>query len=501
MTTRELQNGISPKMALRELWKRGKLDYILHKGQKKVKKTLLSFKDIINVVLCSRQFGKTFLLFTMAIEVCQSKPDAVVKYCCPKQSQGERVLRQNMKIILKDCPLDLRPEWKAAQKCYLFPNGSEIQVAGTDNKNHENLRGGHAAMCIVDEAGFCDELTYIIRSILRPTVLHTGGKIFLVSTPSKFYSHEFIQDWVLPYKASGKLVKYNIHDNPMLTAMDIEQLKAEYPGGEENAEYRREYLCDIVTDAESMVIPEFDEKKQHQIVRERERPPYYDAYTSGDVGFRDLTVYLFAYWDFLNATLVIEDELVMNGPTMTTDALAKAIMQKEWENFQDQDGNPKRPYMRVMDNNLIMVNDLNRLHQLNFLATDKDNKEAQINHVRMMLRNNQIIINPKCKHLIYHLQNAVWKDSQNKNREFDRISDTPDFSIRGGHADALDALIYLVRNLVRTKNPYPDGYGTLSGANIFQSRVKINTDDNLTRAIKSIVNLDNKNKVKLTEIL
>ena len=501
MTTRELQGKISPKMALRELWKRGKLDYILHKGQTKVKSTLLEFKDIINVLLCSRQFGKTFLLFTMAIETCQSTPDAVVKYCCPKQSQGERVLRQNMKIILKDCPLDLRPEWKASQKAYIFHNGSEIQVAGTDNKNHENLRGGHAAMCIVDEAGFCDELSYIVRSILRPTVLHTGGKIFLVSTPSKFFSHEFIQDWVLPFKASGKLVKYNIHDNPMLTKMQIEGLKSEYPGGEENAEYRREYLCDIVNDASAMVIPEFDEKKQHELVKAWKRPPYYDAYTSGDVGFRDLTVYLFGYWDFLNATLVIEDELVMNGPTMTTDALAKAIKEKEQENFQTSDGTPQKPYMRVMDNNLIMVNDLNRLHQLNFLATEKDNKEAQINQVRMMLRNNQIRINPKCKHLIYHLQNAVWKNSQNKAREFAKISDTPDFSIRGGHADAVDALIYLVRNLVRTKNPYPNGYGVMSGSNVFSSRFEQANDTDLTRAIKSILNLDKKQKTKLSEIL
>ena len=75
------------------------------------------------------------------------------------------------------------------------------------------------------------------------------------------------------------------------------------------------------------------------------------------------------------------------------------------------------------------------------------------------------------------------------------------WSIRGGHADAVDALIYLVRNLVRTKNPYPSGYGVMSGADVFNSGINKVEDTDLTRAIRTILNLDKKEKCKLSEIL
>jgi hypothetical protein len=37
-----------------------------------------------------------------------------------------------------------------------------------------------------------------------------------------------------------------------------------------------------------------------------------------------------------------------------------------------------------------------------------------------------------------------------------------------GHYDAIDSLIYLVRNVQKTKNPYPPGYGFVSREEYFQ---------------------------------
>jgi hypothetical protein len=108
----------------------------------------------------------------------------------------------------------------------------------------------------------------------------------------------------------------------------------------------------------------------------------------------------------------------------------------------------EKPYRRISDNNPIVLNDLNRLHGLNFFPTAKDNKEMAINQVRMMVQSHQIVINPKCKTLISHMRNGTW----NKKRDnFSRSGDT-------GHYDANDALIYLVRNLDKNHNPFPQGY-------------------------------------------
>ena len=492
---------VSKKEAIRQLWKLGNLDYKRHPAQLKMKEYIQDSEQQIIPVLASRRLGKSFEALIEAVELCQSKSHAIVKYICPRLKMVKTIVNPNMRIILEDCPDDMRPEWKENDKTWLFPNGAQIQFAGTDNGSHENLRGGNSDLCIVDEAGFCDHLTYVVESILFPTTLLTHGKVVMISTPSKSSDHEFIQKYILPAKNAGTLLMLNIHDNPMITEEIISKVKSNYPTGEQDPHYRREYLCEIIRDHQSVVIPEFTPELEQKIVREWDRPEYYDTYTSGDVGFRDLTVYLFAYWDFKNTRLVIEDELVMNGPEMTTERLAEKIREKELSNFyvENEEGEKiaKPTYMRVMDNNLIMLNDLNRLHNFSFIATQKDNKEAQVNAVRMMVASEQIVINPRCKTLIYHLKGASWKENSNPNsnvRIFARLSDPPDHTVRGGHADALDALIYLVRNVVKSKNPYPAGYGLPGGNDTFYGYKQLKElemqNEQLKSVIKTIININ-----------
>jgi hypothetical protein len=174
-----------------------------------------------------------------------------------------------------------------------------------------------------------------------------------------------------------------------------------------------------------------------------------------DIGFRDLTVVLFGYYDFKNGLLVIEDEISQSGTTLLLDKFAKDIKAKE-ENLWTSplSGEFKPPYMRVADNNnLIMLNQLSINHNVMFIPTRKDNKEAALNTLRMKIANKQIIIHPRCKTLIYHLKNASWNRAR---KEFERSPDA-------GHYDAIDSLIYMVRNIVETKNPYPPGYSFRGG--------------------------------------
>lgn len=492
MVIRGKTKSISKKDAIRELWKRGELDYKRHDGQMIIDKVMKTDPRDIITILAARRFGKSYQLALMAVELCQSKPDSIVKYICPRLKMVKTIMKPNMKKILKDCPADMLPEWKENDKMYIFPNGSEIHLAGTDNGSHESIRGGHADLCIVDEAGFCDHLKYVVYDILAPTTDTTGGRVILASTPSKHSDHDFIQHFVIPCEAQGKLIKFVLHDNPMLTDIKKASIAARHPAGVEDPGYRREYLCEIIRDKSSVVIPGFTPEKELKLVTEWKRPAYFDFYVGGDVGFRDLTVYLFGYWDYMKATLVIEDELVLNGDDgMTTKTVAEGIKAKEKLHYPDQ-----RPMMRVMDNNLIMMQDLNLLHNLPFLATEKDNKEAQVNNVNIMINADQIVINPRCKHLIYHLKGATWRETTSNNpnskREFAHLPDTPDFEVRGGHADALDALIYLVRNLIRTKNPYPKDWGRVMGDNVFQTQLtSLVKQEGLVAQIKQILNIKN----------
>jgi len=463
------EKDISKQEAIRQLWEIPNLDYKLKGNQKNVKKTLLEDPNDISVILCSRRFGKSYTLCCWAIEVCLKQKRSIVKYACPEKIMVATIINPAIESIIEDSPIHLKPEWKEGKKEWIFPNGSRIQVAGTDKGHVEKLRGGYAQLCICDEAGFMTDLDYVVNSVLAPTTDTTGGRVILASTPNyKDPLHEFHTNFIYPLQDSGNLVKYTIYDSPMVNEEKIKKIISRYPGGVSNPKFRCEYLCEISVEKEKMVIPELTQELEKEIVKEWKRPAYYDVYTAGDPAFVDLTGILFSYYDFKNGVLVIEDELVMNGAELTTESLATNIKLKEKQNFTIPITNEtKEPFMRVMDNNnLILINDLYRLHDLSFIATKKDNKEVQINQVRLMLSKKNIIINPKCKNLLYHIRNAKW----NKNRNsFMRMPDSPDKTLRGGHADLLDALIYLVRNLVTGHNPYPYDYDELKGDNVYRN--------------------------------
>jgi len=429
-------------------------DYVgVKKGNKRITRTWdiqVSNETSLYLLANGLVTHNSYLLCILASEKCMQQPGSIVKYLCPVKKQVKTVIHPIMDEIFKDCPPEMRPEFKQNDYMYVFPNGSQIQMAGTDGGHHESLRGGKSDMWIIDEAGFCTDLSYVIRSILAPTTLTTGGRGILASTPSKSPDHEFIVNFVKPAEFKKELIKYTIYDNPLIDEKTLQEVIDEFPSGIEDPEFKREYLCEIVR-GESSVIPEFTREAEKDIVKEVTRPPFFDSYVSMDIGFRDQTAVLFGYWDFKNAALVIEDEFIQDGETLLMDKFALDVRKKEEKLWTSPiSGEFKAPYMRVADNNnQIMLNQLTYDHNLMFIPTRKDQKEAAIATLRLKIANRQIIIHPRCETLIYHLQNATW-DKKGKN-----FTRSPD----GSHYDCLDALIYMMRNVSENKNPYPAGYG------------------------------------------
>jgi hypothetical protein len=477
-----VKKQITREDAIAELWRQGVLDWKLSEVQKIMKQQILEDKNKISVILSSRRIGKTYLMCTLAIEMCLQKPGAVVKYAFPKQNMAKKMLLPVMRKILEDCPKEVKPEYMTAEKVFRFPNGSEIQISGTDNGSIENLRGGDSHLNLVDEAGFCSDLTYGVRSVLGPTTKITRGRTILISTPSRSENHEFITDWVLPYQIEGRIKVFTIFDNPNLTQESIAEALSEYPQGEKDLSFRREYLCEIARSAENAILPSLTAENEKVIVTDQfTRPIFYDAYVGLDVGGSDLTAVVFGYYDYLNATLVIEDEVVM-GKEVNTKKLAELIKEKESQLWQNPiDLSPIPPYLRVSDNNnLILLTDMQRDHGLIFIPTRKDNREAAINSLDVAISQHKLIIHPRCTHTIYHMKFAEW----NKTRTaFKNLKDSPSGQIKGGHADALAAIIYLHRNIIKSKNPYPIGYGNVSGSNVFSSRLK--NEENVDNSAKS----------------
>lgn len=467
--------------AIATLWEKGHISYKLKGIQKEIYNAAKNFDEPQTVILCSRQTGKTFSMLVLAIETCIQNPGCIVKYATPTQTMIRSISKRTMRIILEDCPKHLRPTYNSQEKTWSFANGSEIQLAGTDAGNAENLRGTTALLCIVDEAGFCDDLRYVIDSILFPTTTTTGGKIVLASTPNYYDpSHDFHEYYVKPAIADEKIVKFTIDQSPLIGETELRRILNKYPGGRENPQFRCEYLCELISDTNSFVVPEFQEKEKVIVRSDIKIPLSYDAYVSMDIGFKDLTVALFCIYDFKNSRILVMDELVMNGPSMTTSALAKQIEQKESEVFKTQENIVIPPYMRVADNDLKLINDLHREHGLLFFPTKKDNREVSINALRMWVQEERLIIHPKCKNLIYHLKSAQW----NKNRtDFLRIKGDVANGLQASHADSVPAAYYLIRNIQVHKKP--DGFDPVS--NYLDPRR--NKYNNLSDSAKTLLNM------------
>lgn len=444
------------------LWNQGLLSWKLDVTQQKIYDDFKNLKMKTITFNCSRRLGKTYLLTIMAIEQCLQFPDSIVKFLQPKAKMIRGTLRPIMKKILEDCPQELRPVFMTQDNLYRFPNGSEIQLAGTDNGHYESIRGGDCHLALVDEAGFCDDLNDIIEFILIPTTTLTKGRIILSSTTPTDPAHAF-NDILVKAEEKGTLIRKTYKDaikdsldtpNARITQQSLDEILASLPGGEKSQAYKTEYNCERVFNSKDSVIGEFAEVEK-EAVCEWPRPAFCHKYVSMDIGFSDLTFVIFGYWDYRNAVLVIEDEYVINGPELTSVVLGDAIAGKEDRLWGTRDIGAKNVVkMRISDNNNpILLNDLLKgSHKLFFHATEKHNKDAFVNEMKVMMGAGQIKINPRCKKLIVQLRNATWNKQRN---DFKRVEDE-DKNVH--HYDGVAALMYLVRNIEKSANPFPLGF-------------------------------------------
>jgi len=444
---------INKKAAIEELWRRGNLSFKLDKCQKELYKLFYdSPADEIQTWLLARRSGKTYCLCILALEQCIRQKNSIVKFVSPTKLQVNNNVRPLFKQILQDCPDDIKPEFRGKDYIYYFPNGSEIQLAGTDSRHAEKLRGGDSHIWFVDEAGTCSDLENVVKSILQPTTLITKGKGILASTPPRESEHDFLK-FIEEAETNGTLTKKTIYDNPRITEEDIKR-EIRKAGGAHTDFFRREFLCEIIKDSTTSVIPEFTSELEAKIVKEWPKPPFFDSYEAMDLGFKDLTVIIFGYFDFRADKVIIEDEFVTTGNEMQLPALMEAIKKKEYNLWYNVLTNEvKKPYLRVSDINYIVTNEISRASrgEIHFVPANKDDKDAALNTMRVMLANEKIIIHPRCTTLLRHLRNVKWKSATVKTI----FARSPD----NGHYDAVDALCYFIRHVAYSKNPYPANYG------------------------------------------
>jgi len=485
-----------------ELWRRGELRWKLHSDQLAVYLQMTASAASRYVLEIARRWGKTHLLAVVAIETCLRNPRGRVVYGAPTLKHLQEFILPAFEGLIEDAPAGCRPVWNASSGHWTFPNGAHIHLFGADDKRKANRgRGPAALLAIFDEAGFTPILKYVLSSVFRPQLLTTRGRMLLGSTPAEEPDHDFTEI-AARAETNGNYVRREIYDNPMLSPErirefieeDAKEEGLEVEAYKETDTFQREYLARRVINKLLVVVSEWADMREKLFVP-IERPEFFDGMTVLDFGGADPHAALFSYWHFGAAKWVIEDELLLRDGQNTAE-LAHAIKAKEQEcwgtnqwagtlrgvteaptealldNLPDymrvaiDRAAPKQPLHRWADNDLQLVRDLFELHQLLFIPTAKDDKQLQVNNLRVMLRAGQVLINPKCINTDRHLASTVWLNHKRQ-----------DYRRRGGeHGDLVDALVYGARNLDR-RNPMPADWGIQPGQRLSVREAVVREED------------------------
>lgn len=447
---------VARKAVLHRVWSRGDIVHHLSPSQQdsyaKYRTWELATRRIGRVYALdiARRWGKSLLCCVLAVQAALQHSGWRIVYCAPQFKMVNKILLPLMAQLLQDCPPGLRPIWNRTEGTHRFHTGSWIELIGLD-VNPDGARGTGVDLVLLDEAGFFDNLEYLVQSVISPQMMgKKHARIVAASTPPVSPSHYWSQA-VIP-----DAVKVGAHDLKTIEQADqydwdeIEEF-IRLAGGRKHVTCKREYFCEHVADENMAIIPEFREAADI-IVRAPEKvPTWRDCYVSMDPGWHDMTAVLFGYWDFERQVLVVEDELA--APRMNSSEVAAGISLKEttlWEHCKRRSTDAKlkpQPFMRVSDNEPRLLYDLATQHHIVFQATQKDQFNQQVNGLRIAVQEHKIQIHPRCKVLVSHLKNGVWRNEARKQ-----------FAWEGGslgHFDAIAALIYMWRNVQQKRNPAP----------------------------------------------
>lgn len=461
---------LTPKQLARlELSKQGDLSFLLRKHQRPIYNQL--WKILNNqidsnsyLINCARQFGKSFTLILVAMEYCIKNPGMQVKFAIPVAENYKDMYGKSIGIIAEWLHSSIGFEHIVSEKRLIFKNGSMIKFAGTDAGNAIKLRGGASNLNIVDEAAFMRDLEDIIKDILLPMLHNTKGKTIYCSTPPKELDHYYVE--LYNQHLEEKLVtEFTILDKNLTEEEIIAEAKPY--GGINSIQFKREFLCQFLQESELTVLPEWKDEYVQDWPRDEQFFQYYNKIEALDSGVRDNTAVLFGYYDFQAAKLIIEDEVTMNGPQMTTLWLSNDIKDKE------ESLGYNKVLLRIADNNnLHLIQDLSISYKLPFAPTSKTDLDAMVNKLKIWVQQGKIIVHPRCTMLTGCLKFGRWE----KNKRGEMLARSKTYS----HYDHLMAMVYLVRNVESIMgNPIPKTYGLHSNSMI-TDRFKQN--NNINRA-------------------
>ncbi len=422
-------------------WRAGDLSYLLHAGQRMLREHWRANTSRRFVGNIGRGWGKSRWALIECVETCLRIEHGQVRYAAPEQKMVETIIAPHMQAILAECPADLRPEWKEQKGFWLFKNGAKLFVAGANAGGADRLRGVSTDLAVIDEARDVDCLDYLVKSVLTPR-LTEAAKLLIISTPPEMPDHALVH-YIAEAQTRSAYMHAPTSDAPHITPARMTEFLEDYTGPDDPA-FRREFMAEIIVDPTRAVLPELS-ALEAAVTAKYARPEHILPHVIGDLGYEDMTVIAFGFYDFVEDTAVVEAELVLQRTRSDLiDAEVTRIARELW---------PDVPvHRRKIDAPPIVRADLGRAHVRAegdpeaWQAVRNDDLRAAANSARVQIQRGRVRIAPTCTTILAHAKYARW------NRQRTGLARPDDGN---GHYDGCAALLYFLRDLDRHTNPCP----------------------------------------------
>jgi len=363
----------------------------------------------------SRRQGKTYIANIIGQLVCLV-PDSHVLIMSPRYSLSQISFDLQRNLIKK---FDLEVEKNNAKdKIIELSNGSTVRMGSISQV--DSCVGRSYDLIIFDEAAIEHDAEAAFNVALRPTLDKDNSKAIFISTPrgknnwfAKFYRRGFSDEY--PQWVS---IRSTWHENPRVSAEDIEAARKEMS----HAEFRQEYEADFNTYEGQ--IWKFNNELCVQDISKKDFSKC-DVIAGLDVGFRDPTAFVCIAYDWDSGNYYVFDEYL--EAEKTTEQHAIEIKNKINEYNIDYvfiDSSAQQTKFDFAQNYDISTNNA------------KKSLLDGIGFVESIIDNNRLIVDQSCYQTIASLDQYQWDPNPNL------LKEKPKHNSASHIADALRYALY-----------------------------------------------------------
>lgn len=373
-----------------------------HPGQQDIAEATLKHKFV--VVRAGRRFGKSALALNIVLREAFNDPG---RYwlVAPEYKQAKSIYWRDLvdkfipkEMIVKKNDTELILEIKT------FEEGktSIIEFKGSDNEN--TLRGAGLKGLVLDEYAFQKE--HVWDKILAPMLVQTNGWALFITTPNGVANH-FKKFWddAVALEAEGdpdwKTFHFTSYDNDIEKHMkeNLDKLRSTLTPEFFEQEYMAEFAKFV-----GLIYTGFHDSIH---VQEFEVDESWTFYRSIDFGATDPNAVSFIGVD-RDGVIHIFDEIYISD--IRTSELAELIKQKSAHRYFVATYADSAAKQSILDLGMYGIHSIPV--KKNLAAKETGSRQwiiSGIDRVHQLLKENKIIIHPRCKATIKEFMSYSWR--------------------------------------------------------------------------------------------